>query len=89
MSNDKQKILRIRDCASNIAALENAFQEAAVNGTASATISANGGSKSYTKLAPEAIMKLIGYWKIELAAAKRSLLGRNANPIRSVMITRN
>lgn len=81
-------INRVRECASNVAALEKAFQEAAVSGTASATISSNGGSKSYSRVNPETIKELIGYWKTELINARRALTG-SASRIKSVMIVRS
>lgn len=84
-----RRINRVRECAANVAALEKAFQEAAVSGTASATISSNGGSKSYSRVNPETISRLIGYWKTELLSAKRALVGGRPLAIKSVMITRS
>ena len=80
---------RRNEAAGNIRALEAALVEAGEAGTASATISAGGGSKSYTRLTPDAIVKMIDYWKSVLVKARRSLSGRlNAYGGTSVQIVR-
>lgn len=82
------KIKRLNECARNLRALEKAAMEAATSGTASATISAGGGSKSYTRLSPSQIQELIGYWKREYSYAKAAITGRSAL-IKSVMVVRS
>lgn len=71
-----------------ISALDRVINEIAVNGTASATISAAGGSKSYTRLDLGTLRKLRTDYADRVAQITRRLAGAPSTGIRRVMVTR-
>lgn len=72
----------------SIHAIDVAVQEIAVNGMASATISAGGGTKSYTRLDLDALRKLRADYADRVAQIKRRLAGVPSTGIRRVVTVR-
>lgn len=68
--------------------IDRVVQEIAVKGTASATISAGGGSKSYTHLDLGTLRSLREEYASRVAQINRRLSGANATGIRRVMVAR-
>lgn len=71
-----------------ISAIDRALQEIALTGTASATISAGGGSKSYTRLDTDKLLTLRREYASRVAAINRALQGVVPGGIRHVMTVR-
>ena len=71
-----------------ISALDRVINEIAVNGTASATISAAGGSKSYTRLDLETLQKLRTDYADRVAQIMRRLANIPSVGIRRIMTVR-
>lgn len=71
-----------------ISEIDRAVQDIAVKGTASATISAGGGSKSYTRLDLDDLRKLRSDYADRVTQIDRRLAGVSPTGIRRVMVTR-
>ena len=71
-----------------IAAIDRAVHEIAMTGTASATVSAGGGSKSYTRLDLGALRSLRRDYAGRVSQINRRLAGVPATGIRRVMTVR-
>ena len=71
-----------------ISALDRVINEIAVNGTASATISAGGGSKSYTRLDLGTLQKLRTDYADRVTQITRRLAGIPSIGIRRIMTVR-
>ena len=71
-----------------IKAIDHAIQEIALTGTASATISAGGGSKSYTRLDIDKLRTLRKDYLGRLSQINRTLTGIVPGGIRHVMTVR-
>ena len=71
-----------------IKAIDQAIQEIALTGTASATISAGGGSKSYTRLDIDKLRTLRREYAGRVAQINRTLAGIVPGGIRHVMTVR-
>jgi len=71
-----------------IAEIDRAVQDIAVKGTASATISAGGGSKSYTRLDLDDLRRLRTDYAERVTQINRRLAGGPSTGIRRVMVTR-
>lgn len=71
-----------------IGELDRVIREISVNGTASATISASGGSKSYTRLDLGTLQKLRVDYADRVSQIQKRLDGVPLSGIRRVMITR-
>lgn len=71
-----------------IKAIDQAVHEIALTGTASATISAGGGSKSYTRLDIDKLLSLRGEYAARVAQINRSLAGIVPGGVRHVMTVR-
>lgn len=72
-----------------IAAIDRAVQDIAETGTASATISAGGGSKSYTRIDLDRLLSLRREYARRVASINRSLVGIVPGGIRHVMTVRS
>lgn len=68
--------------------IDRVIHEIAVKGTASATISAGGGSKSYTRLDLSTLRALRADYTGEIAQIRRQLAGAMPGGIRHVMQVR-
>jgi len=68
--------------------IDRARQAIAVNGYASATISAGGGTKSYTRLDLDDLKQLRTDYADRVAQINRRLVGVSPTGIRRVMVTR-
>ena len=68
--------------------IDRVVQEIAVKGTASATIQAGGGSKSYTRLDLGVLRKLRTDYAERVTQINRRLAGVSPTGIRRVMVTR-
>lgn len=71
-----------------IDAIDRAVQQIALAGTASATISAGGGSKSYTRLDLGALRALRSDYAARVSQINRSLAGLPSIGVRRVMTVR-
>lgn len=71
-----------------ISEIDRAVQDIAVKGTASATISAAGGSKSYTRLDLDGLRRLRTDYAERVTQINRRLAGAPSTGIRRVMVTR-
>lgn len=71
-----------------ISEIDRAVQDIAVKGTASATISAGGGSKSYTRLDLDGLRRLRTDYAERVTQINRRLAGAPSTGIRRVMVTR-
>lgn len=81
----KRKILqKITELDESIETLKAARIEAVASGFASATISSSGGSKSYTRLSPEQITKVIDQLLKELAEWRSLLTTGDARKIKTI-----
>lgn len=84
----KVRILeRISEVSKDIEELKRVRIEIARGGTASASLSAGGGSKSYTRLDLGIITNLIRELEVELTKLRARLNG-SESPIRRIMFTR-
>ena len=77
---------RIAQVSGDIETLRRVEMEVAASGTASASLSAGGGSKSYTRLDLPSVHALIRQKEAELAALRSRLAGAPA--VRRIMFTR-
>lgn len=77
MSNlvNQKMLTRIAELSNDIEVLRRVRIEIAAGGTASATLSAGGGSKSYTKLDLDKVNRLIALLGSELKALRSRLAG--------------
>ena len=83
--NQKRTILeRMAQTQENIEILRQARIEAVANGFASATISTTGGSKSYSRVNPEQITKVIDELLKELEQLRNLLLTGHAKTIHTI-----
>lgn len=71
-----------------IRSIDHAIQEFALTGTASATVSAGGGSKSYTRLDIDKLLSLRYKYAARVAQINRSLTGIVPGGIRHVPTVR-
>ena len=71
-----------------IQALDRVCVEIATKGTASATISAGGGSKSYTRIDLDDLRKLRSEYADRVAQINRCLAGAPSTGIRRILVTR-
>ena len=72
-----------------IGEIDRCTHEIAVKGVSSASLSAESGSKSYTRLNLAELSSLRAEYCRRLVAVKRTLSGCNALGIRRVMVTRS
>ena len=71
-----------------IGEIDRTVREISLNGTASATISAGGGSKSYTRLDLDDLRRLRTDYAERVTQINRRLAGAPSTGIRRVMVTR-
>ena len=71
-----------------IAALDRCIEEISLSGTASASLSAGGGTQSYTHADLDKLQRLRGLYASRLSAINDYLRGGNGTGIRKVMTTR-
>lgn len=71
-----------------ISEIDRTVREISLNGTASATISAGGGSKSYTRLDIEKLQKLRSDYAGRVTQIDRRLAGAPSTGIRRIRIAR-
>lgn len=91
MTREKVLNLKANKCRylADVAAIDKAVREIALSGTASAMITSSGGSKSYTRLDVDKLLKLRDDLVERVASINRALRSSSPAGIRTIEIRRS
>lgn len=81
----KKILVRIAQVEQDIEVLKKVRLDAVASGFASATISTSGGSKSYTRLTPDQITKVIDELLKELQQLRNLLVTGSTHPLKTIV----